>query len=48
MSKTKKQVVIGILGSKLDAGKREDRWNSWRPSVAICQHEGISGFITLC
>jgi transcriptional regulatory protein RtcR len=36
-----KHVVIGLLGSRLDAGIGPDRWNSWRPSVAICQHEGL-------
>ena len=34
-----KNVVIGFLGTKLDAGKRNDRWNSWRPTVGLCQHE---------
>ncbi|MCL4110106.1 UNVERIFIED_CONTAM: hypothetical protein GTU68_024951 [Idotea baltica] len=34
-----KNVVIGFLGTKLDAGKRNTRWNAWRPTVALCQHE---------
>ncbi len=33
----KKRVVIGLLGSTLDAGLRDKRWEKWRPSVAICQ-----------
>jgi transcriptional regulatory protein RtcR len=37
----RKQVVIGLLGLRLDAGQGTDRWNSWRPSVAICQHENL-------
>ncbi len=41
MAKTQKQVVIGILGTRLDGGKNESRWNHWRPSVAICQHEEL-------
>ncbi len=32
-----KNVVIGLLGTTLDVGKRPDRWNSWRPTVAICR-----------
>lgn len=38
---TTKQVVIGLLGSRLDAGMGTDRWNSWRPSVALCQQENL-------
>ncbi len=41
MSKPSKRVVIGILGTRLDAGKNESRWNHWRPSVALCQHEEL-------
>lgn len=33
--------VIGLLGSKLDAGRSEDRWSKWRPSLAACQHEDL-------
>jgi transcriptional regulatory protein RtcR len=36
-----KRVVIGLLGTTLDAGKYADRWNRWRPSVSICQHEDL-------
>jgi transcriptional regulatory protein RtcR len=38
---TAKQVVIGLLGTRLDADPRPDRWASWRPSVSICQHENL-------
>lgn len=35
----KKTVVIGLLGTTLDrAGQRTDRWQRWRPTVAVCQH----------
>lgn len=35
-----KQVVFGLVGARLDRGPAStERWNSWRPSVAICQHE---------
>jgi transcriptional regulatory protein RtcR len=35
-------VVIGFLGSTLDAGGQSAaRWEKWRPSVALCQHEDL-------
>jgi transcriptional regulatory protein RtcR len=34
-----KNVVIGFLGSQLDSGGSAARWEKWRPTVAICQHE---------
>ncbi len=38
----RKTVVIGFLGSVLDyAGKGSSRWDQWRPSVALCQHEDL-------
>ena len=33
-------VIIGFLGSVLDAGgTAPSRWEKWRPTVSICQHE---------
>lgn len=37
----KRNHLIGLLGSNLDAGRTEDRWSKWRPSVAACQHEDL-------
>jgi transcriptional regulatory protein RtcR len=37
MDKNKPQVVIGLLGTVLDAGAQRARWQAWRPSVAICR-----------
>jgi len=34
----KPRVVIGFLGTTMDAGK-DNRWERWRPTVALCQHE---------
>jgi transcriptional regulatory protein RtcR len=34
-------VVLGLVGSRLDAAQGSDRWGVWRPSVAICQHENL-------
>jgi transcriptional regulatory protein RtcR len=34
--------VIGFLGSTLDQGRRgPSRWEKWRPSVSLCQHEDL-------
>lgn len=34
--------VIGFLGSTLDQGKRGPaRWDRWRPTVSLCQHEDL-------
>ncbi|HWL10915.1 MAG TPA: RNA repair transcriptional activator RtcR [Planctomicrobium sp.] len=41
MDKLVRTVVIGILGMNLDSGKGEDRWQKWRPSIGICQHEEL-------
>ena len=38
---TDTQVVIGLLGSNLDGGKGAERWERWRPTVALCQHEDL-------
>jgi transcriptional regulatory protein RtcR len=34
--------VFGFLGSTLDQGKRGPaRWERWRPTVSLCQHEDL-------
>jgi transcriptional regulatory protein RtcR len=33
----RKNVVLGLVGSTLDAGLAEKRWARWRPTVAVCQ-----------
>lgn len=35
-----KNVVIGFMGTQLDAGKGAGRWEKWRPTVSLVQHEG--------
>lgn len=37
----RKLVVIGILGTILDAGRGSGRWDRWRPTVALTQHEDL-------
>lgn len=37
----RKTIVVGVLGSQLDAGKGPSRWERWRPSVALCQHDDL-------
>jgi transcriptional regulatory protein RtcR len=36
-----KTVALSFLGTQLDAGKGPDRWNRWRPSVALCQQDDL-------
>jgi transcriptional regulatory protein RtcR len=36
-----KRVAIGLLGSKLDSGFDARRWDGWRPSVSLFQHEEL-------
>lgn len=36
-----KRVIIGILGPVLDRGAGPNRWERWRPSVAICNQEDL-------
>ncbi len=36
-----KTVVIGFLGSSLDRRGKAGRWEIWRPSVGVCQHEDL-------
>ncbi|MEN8257027.1 MAG: RNA repair transcriptional activator RtcR [Thermodesulfobacteriota bacterium] len=38
----KKTIVIGLLGSTLDnTGKGAGRWERWRPTLSLCQHEDL-------
>lgn len=37
----KKIVVIGFLGTQLDAGRGSSRWEKWRPTVAITQRQDL-------
>ena len=37
----KRRVAISILGTNLDLGKRDERWNRWRPNVGLCQQPGL-------
>jgi len=33
----KPNIAIGLLGTILDSGRTQDRWQAWRPTVAICR-----------
>jgi transcriptional regulatory protein RtcR len=40
--KRKPLVVIGMLGTTLDGvGRGPKRWDRWRPTLALCQHEDL-------
>jgi len=34
-------VVISLVGPALDSGRDVTRWQKWRPTVALCQHEHL-------
>ncbi len=36
-----KNILFSLLGTTLDKSFKENRWERWRPSVAICQHEDL-------
>lgn len=36
-----KNILFSLLGTTLDKSFKKDRWEKWRPSVAICQHEDL-------
>jgi transcriptional regulatory protein RtcR len=37
----KRTVILGLLGPNLDNGRGPDRWERWRPSVSLCQHDDL-------
>ncbi len=39
---TKPTVIITFLGTQLDAGGGAGRWEKWRPTVALTQHEDLA------
>lgn len=39
MASARKLVVLGLLGTQLDRGAGALRWETWRPTVSLCQHE---------
>src|ERR1700687_5014892 len=34
-------VALGLIGTNLDAGDGAERWNRWRPTLSLCQHEDL-------
>ena len=41
MNTGKRTVVIGLLGTTIDRAMGPKRWEMWRPSVAVCQHDNL-------
>jgi transcriptional regulatory protein RtcR len=37
----KQTVIIGFVGTQLDAGRGSARWEKWRPTVALTQREDL-------
>lgn len=38
----KTRVAIGFLGTTLDLGKTAERWQRWRPTVSLVQHDDLA------
>ncbi|MBY0113222.1 MAG: RNA repair transcriptional activator RtcR [Phycisphaerales bacterium] len=38
----RKRVIIGLLGTTLDIGRGPNRWERWRPTVSLFQHEDFA------
>ncbi len=34
-------VVIGFIGTQLDSGKGAGRWEKWRPTISMAQHDDL-------
>jgi len=41
MIESHKTAVIGFLGTTLDNGFNDKRWQRWRPSVSLCLHDDL-------
>jgi transcriptional regulatory protein RtcR len=37
----RRRTVFGFLGTTLDVGGQDKRWEKWRPTIALCQHENF-------
>ncbi|MCR9200597.1 MAG: RNA repair transcriptional activator RtcR [Planctomycetaceae bacterium] len=35
----RQNVVIGLVGTRIDQSPRRSRWDRWRPTVAVCRQE---------
>ncbi len=40
-ARTRRTVVLGMLGTTLDTGQGPQRWAKWRPTVSLCQQEDL-------
>ncbi len=37
----RRTVAIGLLGTRLDAGVKMNRWERWRPTLSLCQQSDL-------
>jgi len=37
----RKTVILGLLGTTLDTGRGDKRWERWRPTLSLCQQEDL-------
>jgi transcriptional regulatory protein RtcR len=40
-ARAKPNVVVGFIGTKLDAARASARWERWRPTVSLCSHPDL-------
>src|SRR4051812_20673797 len=38
---SKRRVIFGLVGTVLDGGHGAARWEKWRPTISLCQHEDV-------
>ena len=36
-----KRIAIGLIGTQLDRGTTAERWDKWRPTISLFQHEDL-------
>ncbi|MBL8752018.1 MAG: sigma 54-interacting transcriptional regulator [Planctomycetes bacterium] len=41
MTRSRGHTVVSFLGTQLDRLQGRDRWDHWRPNVAMCMHEDL-------
>ena len=41
MAKARKLIVFSLVGTQLDRGAGSRRWELWRPTISLCQHEDL-------
>ena len=50
MATRRPTVLVGLLGTTLDKGSNDKRWNRWRPTVSACAQPDllVHRLLTIC